>query len=194
MPWNIIIVFSRATDVELFANSCSHPKIIQSVYHCLFVPFKLPRCCSFFGRFFPLLQSSRLGSLSITEDCVRLKTAWEKNRHELLQIQNVLSTQWMHANVRHRQKNSEYFSFLNFTIQKHYDYVSHFIIAQPFNFIVKMQMNISSSFLFLISSPILSFPGEVVRLFVSHSYFYRFLASKRVKGVSLFAIRYVGVH
>lgn len=32
-------------------------------------------------------------------------------------------------------------TFLNFAIQKHYYYVSRFIIAQPFNFIVQMQTN-----------------------------------------------------
>lgn len=40
-------------------------------------------------------------------------------------------------------EHEKWYLFLNFAIQKHYYYVSRFIIAQPFNFIVQMQTNIA---------------------------------------------------
>lgn len=57
-------------------------------------------------------------------------------------------------------------TFLNFAIRKHYDYVSGFIVGQPFNFIVQMQTSIACIVFHILSC---------------------------TKGVPLFAFRYVSL-
>lgn len=152
---------------DRFTNSCSHFDIMR-FKHSLYFTFR--------ARCYVMFPHRCLFSLLCIFLFLRFCRFKWVNFNQAIKCMKIVARTFLRRSDWTVNKLSEcecehqkWYLFLNFTIQKHYYYVSRFIIAQPFNFIVKMQTNISPTFLMysLTRSSVFIFISSLSLLWIS---------------------------